>query len=175
MFLIVCAFKYPILLCIARIVLDCLCVQIPYLTLHCKHLRVYIMAFPCMYQANLHCANQEKCLERKKKRYLAKFEAHMHCLFLGQQNKRAWKLYNKRQLIHNSSHLRCGVNMQVLYDITEVLPLIYPHSSCPCESTFFTPENVRNTIAQLQLGRTQDHDGLVDEHLSLSVKPCCVC
>mgnify|MGYP006973832052 FL=1 len=35
----------------------------------------------------------------------------------------------------------------------------------PHESTFFTPQNEGNVIDQLQIGKAQDHDGLVDEHL----------
>ena len=34
------------------------------------------------------------------------------------------------------------------------------------EATFFTPQNVRNAINQLQFGKAQDHDGLVGVHFS---------
>ena len=48
---------------------------------------------------------------------------------------------------------------KVLYDIPGQPPLPHPH-----ESTFFTPQNVRNAIDQLQFGKVQDHDGLVGGH-----------
>ena len=35
----------------------------------------------------------------------------------------------------------------------------------PCESTFFTPQNVRTTIDWLQIVKARDHDGLVGEHI----------
>ena len=39
-----------------------------------------------------------QCLVRKKKRlYLGKFEDHLYRLFLGQESKRAWKMFNERQ------------------------------------------------------------------------------
>ena len=43
-------------------------------------------------------------------------------------------------------------------------PPPHPHGSCPHESTFFTPQNVRNVIDRLQFEKAQDHDGLVGEH-----------
>ena len=52
----------------------------------------------------------------------------------------------------------------VLYDIPGQPPLPQPHGSRPHKSTFFTLQNVRNAIDQLQFGKAQDHDGLFGEH-----------
>ena len=40
-----------------------------------------------------------QCLMRKKKRlYLARFEDHVYRLFLGQESKRAWKMFMRDNL-----------------------------------------------------------------------------
>ena len=54
-------------------------------------------------------------------------------------------------------------NVKVLYYILGQLQLPHPHGH-PHESSFFSPQNVRNTIDQLQFGKAQDHDGLVGEY-----------
>ena len=78
--------------------------------------------------------------------YLARFEDHLYRLFVGQESKRAWKMFNERQpttLVPS--------------------PQVWLESS-PHESTFFTPQSVRNPIDRLQFGKAQDRDGLVGDH-----------
>ena len=96
--------------------------------------------------------------------YLAKFEDHLYRLFLGQESKRAWKMFDERQpTTQLTSPQVWHEHGKVLYGIPEQPPLPHPHGSCPHASTFFTRQNVRNAIDRLQFGKARDHDGLVGE------------
>ena len=75
---------------------------------------------------------------KRKKSYLAKFEAEVYQLFLGKECKRAWGFFNESQ---SSTEL---TSPQACYDMQS-------HST------------VRNAIDKLQFGRAQDCDGLVAE------------
>ena len=61
----------------------------------------------------------------------------------------------------------------LLYGISGQPPLPQPHGSRPHKSTFFTLQNVRNAIDQLQFGKAQDHDGLVGEHFIYACVTSC--
>ena len=42
-------------------------------------------------------ATFQRLVGKKKRLYLAKFEGHLYHMFLGQESKRAWKIFNERQ------------------------------------------------------------------------------
>ena len=109
-------------------------------------------------------ATFQRLVRKKKRLYLGKFEDHLYRLFIGQESKRPWKMFNERQpTTQVTSPQVWHEYAKVLYDILGQLPLPHPHGSCPHESTFFTPQNVRNAIDRLHFGKAKDHDGLVGE------------
>ena len=71
-----------------------------------------------------------KRLVRKKKRsYLSKLEAHVYRLFLGQEGKRAWKMFNEMQPTYHKklSYLRLFTNMHRYYMISPSSPTPQAH------------------------------------------------
>ena len=54
--------------------------------------------------------------------------------------------------------------MHRYYDIPRHPPLPYLHVSCPHEYSLFTPQNVRDAIGPLQLGKAHDHDESVGKN-----------
>ena len=100
---------------------------------------------------------------------------YLYRLFLGQECKRAWKMFNERQPTTQLTSPQVWHDYaKVLYDIPGQPPLPHPHGSCPHESTFFTPQNEMPLIGyNLERPRIM-MDWLVST-LPIPVIPCSHC
>ena len=59
--------------------------------------------------------------------YLAKYEPHLYLLFLRKESKGPWKMFNEMQRTTHWPHLRCGINMQRHYRISQGIPQSLDH------------------------------------------------
>ena len=110
---------------------------------------------------------------RKKRAHYARTEDELYHTSLGPDCKEAWRRFRERRPPTPITSRDTWYSFtQALYDIPNQPPLPHPPQPRPHASTFFTAIMVAKAIKRLQNGRSQDHDGLIAEHISHARYPC---
>ncbi|MCO5598120.1 hypothetical protein L7F22_052212 [Adiantum nelumboides] len=105
-------------------------------------------------------------VRRKKRNFLAQLKQELYELFLSQDSKETWKLFDEKQEATPITSVDTWEKYaRNLYTVPNQPSLIESLANHPQTCSFFTKSMVRDAIAKLHTGKKQDHDGLVAEHL----------